>query len=148
MKRAGGLLPLVLLIGCASLPDQGAPEANLDGLSATTERSATSTVLGHTLSWTVTEHDLVDTPDWLGPEDRNPPLPVSAAVVAAKAEIASYLPDVPEWQLQGVRLERLGWQGKWFYVVEWKARRHHSGDFLEIPVLMSGRPVRLVLGQA
>jgi len=145
MKRQIALLALVIVFGLVSSAAQTVPEGSLDGLTATTEHTVTSTVFGHTVSWTVTEPDLEATPGWPGPDSQEPPLSVSRAVAVAKAELGSYLPEVTEWQLEGVRLERLGWRGKWFYVVEWKALRHHRGDFLEIPVLMSGRPVRLDL---
>src|SRR5262245_61211938 len=127
----------------ASLSAQPVPDGDLDGLSATIEQTTNSTVLGRSFSWTVSEHDLVSTPGWTEVENREPPLSVSAAVAFAKADLVSYLPEVTEWQLVGVRLERLGWQGKWFYVVEWKSARHHRGDSLEIPVLMSGQTIRL-----
>ena len=95
------------------------------------------------MSWEVRQEDVASTPPWLDPGREEPPLSIADAIAISEPQLARYLPRVSEWQLEEVTLHRLGWDSRWFYLVEWKVKRHHEGDFIGIPVLMSGQPVYL-----
>jgi hypothetical protein len=132
---------VIPLLGATELPP--IPNEDLDGLSYTSSQSVTMTVLGKTYSWEVTYEDIASTPVWDTTSGEEPPLSIPEAIEVSKPQISRYFPDVSEWVLESIVIETLGWGKYWFYVVKWKAKRHHEGDYLEIPVLMSGQPVYL-----
>jgi len=101
------------------------------------------TVLGRSYSWVVNDTDVESTPLWSASSGAEPPLRLGQAVAASQPELVRYFPEVDEWQVMTITLERMGWSDHWFYIVEWKAKRYHEGDYLGIPVLMSGQVVRL-----
>ncbi len=119
------------------------PDEHLDGISYSPSHSVTMTVFGQAYSWEVTDEDLSSTPSWDASSGAEPPLSLPEAIAVSEAQLGRYFPEVPEWVLETITLERLGWAGNWFYIIEWKAKRHHEGDYLGIPVLMSGQAVYL-----
>ena len=86
------------------------------------------------------------TPTWPDPTTMDPPLSVVEAIKISRAELASYYPDEPVWNLLEVSLHTFGVGQEWFYMVEWRPRDVTTGDGLSIPVLMDGRALPLNRG--
>jgi len=101
-----------------------------------------STVKGQHLRSDITLDMLAAEPEWLGPEVGSPPVSIEQAVAISQRELSGYFPDVVGWRLTGVRLHSLCCPDRWFYVVSWLPD-DVAGDSLSIPVLMSGRAVKL-----
>ena len=101
-----------------------------------------SEVQGKRLKWQIGTATLLVTPPWSGRETNPPPLSPDRAIAASRQEVPKYLADAEAWQVDEIRLQTLGQEDGWYYVIEWR-RTDAVGDSLSIPVLMSGVAVPL-----
>ena len=97
---------------------------------------------GKRLKWQIGTATLLVTPPWSGRETNPPPLSPDRAIAASRQEVPKYLADAEAWQVDEIRLQTLGQEDGWYYVIEWR-RTDAVGDSLSIPVLMSGVAVPL-----
>ena len=81
-------------------------------------------------------------PEWMGPEESPPPLSMTQAARISRGEIKRYADGGLDWRVAGVQLKEFV-PKKWVYVVHWRAfdGKTYKTHQLEIPVLLSGRPV-------
>ena len=114
------------------------------GPTITTSTSVYMHLLEQGWTYSVSQNDLMDSPAWPDPLSDAPPLSVAQALLISRGEPPKYMPGVGTWDLVGIKLEPIGYESKWLYVVSWRPRGLEKGDNLDIPVLMSGRAVPLV----
>ena len=114
------------------------------GPTITTSTSVYMHLLEQRWTYSISENDLSDSPAWPDPLSDAPPLTVAQALSISRGEPPKYMPGVATWDLVAIKLEAMGYESKWFYVVSWRPRGLERGDNLDIPVLMSGRAVPLV----
>jgi len=127
----------------------------LSAARAATEPSVSSMSLAgstwsygdRTISYTVHERQLRDTPAWSDPSHEPPPLSIGQAVDISKQELSRYVPEVSAWALESVSLTRFDEPDRWYYIVTWQAGER-SDHQLHIPVLMNGLPVALTWSEA
>jgi len=132
---------IVTVIGCSRAVLT--PQVQV-GPAITTSTSTYMHLLEQGWEYSVSESDLADSPAWPDPFRDAVPLSVAQALSISRGEPVKYMPNVDTWDLAGIKLEPIGYESKWLYVVSWRPRGLKEGDNLDIPVLMSGRAIQLV----
>jgi hypothetical protein len=81
-----------------------------------------SYVLGQRWDFGVRRQDAEQSPRWSVFLD-DPPLPPRQAIQAAQVELTKLVPNADAWWLHGVRIETMGVQDTWAYIVEFGVER-------------------------
>jgi len=100
------------------------------------------------VSFKICEPQLSGTPSWTQPEAKEPPVSVSEAVAASKAQLTRHFPKVKHWDLVDVKLHTLFAPDKWYYLVSWRPAKWRSsgqGERVDVGVLMNGQAVELTV---
>jgi hypothetical protein len=101
---------------------------------------------GYPYVFPISDADIAGSPEWTSERDY-PPLPPRKAVALAKEEVRRLAPEVADWALKDISLQRIRNEPRevWCYVVVLgRADLVSTGPpaTLEVPVLMSGKAIR------
>jgi hypothetical protein len=101
----------------------------------------TSQLGGEPRSAIVNGEQLGNSPNWSPESNEPPPVSIKDAVDLSREVVHALVPDLALWRLDGVRFDRVN--KYWLYVVRWELSTGASKDYLQIPVMLSGRVVLL-----
>ena len=134
------LLLLVLLAAPFAVaqqdPMQGRETASLAGHELAFA-IYTSRLGGEPRSAIVNGDQLEKSPQWSPESNEPPPVSIKDAVDLSREVVHALVPDLTLWRLDGVRFDRVN--KYWLYVVRWELGTGPSKDYLQVPVLLSGR---------
>ncbi len=146
MRRT--FLPALALLVLVAAPLAGAQQDPMQGretASLTGHEIAfaiyTSELGGEPRSATVNGDQLEKSPQWSPESSEPPPVSIKDAVDLSREVVHALVPDSAVWRLDGVRFERVN--KYWLYVVRWEPSTGASKDYVQVPVLLSGRVVLL-----
>ena len=105
-----------------------------------------STVDGIHQSTTVDGLLLASAPQWSTDSQSPPPIEVRQVVELSRVVLRSVARDPEQWGVVQIALERIN--KYWLYLVRWRPKTGGTKDFVQIPVLLSGRAISPDSGHA
>jgi len=97
----------------------------------------TSIIEGKPRSTTVDGEQFASSPEWSPVTDLPPPVSVNQAVHLSREVLRNAVSDPNSWGLSQVTLDRTN--KYWLWLVSWRPEQGGSKDYLQVPVLLTGR---------
>lgn len=133
------VLYLIIILGCSVERD------TKDAILVSQSTGSYSQIGGKKYTFEISNETLKDSPTWS--INNTIPLTTVDAIKIAELEIANYSKEKDLFYLSSIELRRFGFTDKWFYVVEFFKRASvnsemSTNDYLRIPVLLNGQPIK------